>query len=476
MGRTKMVGGNDLIEKHANDITYRSVLHFAQELNKKYPTRSVHGWRSKITRWGGTFLRQNKDKDTTTTLVGGVSIVYDKKKDCYLSVIPGTSQIISIEGETHRAMRKAYSNDGSGMSAEQMSREFNLPKQWLGEYVRANGWTHHMDVFTDEEMTAKTTDDLVEEVIASKRNRVLEKANKKYWKQLEKDADNYRALETTLLLDFKALINEPFDNFHDFDLEDSNAPYAVVISPTDLHYGKGAWADEVGEEYTLEEARKRLIDQTFNLIQRLPGRPEKIILATGSDWFHVDNEEGSTTKGTPQDMSASPARILMDGCKLAREHIELLSRVAPVEVVFMRGNHDRHSSLALMMYLSAVYEDKKNVTVNTDPKLRQYICWGNNLLGFTHGDGVRGNDLPAIMSVEERQNWGATEHHTWFHGHLHHQKMTEMNGAMILQLPSLAGHDRWHYQKGYTMNKAGLCAHLVDEKLGVIGSLFAPVV
>ena len=51
-----------------------------------------------------------------------------------------------------------------------------------------------------------------------------------------------------------------------------------------------------------------------------------------------------------------------------------------------------------------------------------------------------------------------------------------MNGAMILQLPSLAGHDRWHYNKGYTMNKAGLCAHLVDEKLGVVGSLFAPVV
>ena len=138
-------------------------------------------------------------------------------------------------------------------------------------------------------------------------------------------------------------------------------------------------------------------------------------------------------------------------------------------------NHDRHSSLALMIYLQAVYENSDRVTITDDLKLRQYTTYGNNLLGFTHGDGVRGVDLPSIMSHEARTDWGACEHHTWFHGHLHHIKQTEKAGCMVIQLPSLAGHDKWHYRKGFTLNRAGLMAHLVDKELGVIGNLFAPV-
>ena len=40
------------------------------------------------------------------------------------------------------------------------------------------------------------------------------------------------------------------------------------------------------------------------------------------------------------------------------------------------------------------------------PKLRQYITWGNNLLGFTHGDGVRGMIYLLLMATEQRKGWG----------------------------------------------------------------------
>ena len=177
-----------------------------------------------------------------------------------------------------------------------------------------------------------------------------------------------------------------------------------------------------------------------------------------------------------QDMSTTPTQIFLDGCLLAREHIELLRAVCPIEVVFMRGNHDRHMALALMMYLNAVYENIDDVNVICDPSLRQYISWGNNLLGFTHGDGVKGADLPLLMASEERRSWGLCEHHTWFHGHLHHQKLTEKGGTTIVQLPSLAGNDRWTFSKGYTDARPGICAHLLDKDLGLIGNLFAPVI
>ena len=275
------------------------------------------------------------------------------------------------------------------MSATDLARKYGIPTGWIKEYIRVNEWNHGMDIFTDEEVMTKTTDDLVNETLAVRRMQVAEKVESKRWAEIEKDANAYRAFSDTILNEFLTLIPKVKTTTKNRIKMTENGNYAVVISPTDLHYGKYGWKDEVGEEYDLDEARSRLIDRTNNLISRLPSRPDKVIVTAGSDWFHVDNDAGTTTKGTAQDMAATPAQILMGGCELAREHIEMLRAVSPVQVVFMCGNHDRHSNFALMMYLSALYENADDVEVIVSPYPRQYIKYGNSLLGFTHGDGVR---------------------------------------------------------------------------------------
>ena len=175
-------------------------------------------------------------------------------------------------------------------------------------------------------------------------------------------------------------------------------------------------------------------------------------------------------------MCASPAEILITGCQLAREHIDLLRQIAPVEIVMMPGNHDRHSSLALMMYLSAAYENVPDVSVTITANNRRYIQYGDTLLGFTHGDGMSKRiNIVGLMAVEAREKWGATKHKVWFHGHLHHQRLAERDGCLIVQMPSLAGHDRYHARSGYTTSTAGLAAYFIDQKEGYLGSLFAPV-
>ena len=267
---------------------------------------------------------------------------FDKKADMYIMFV--NNELTTINGSTHRAMKKAYSVDGGGLTIEQMAQEFRLAPNWISEYVKVNGWTHGMDIFTDEQISEHTEEELIGDILRSKRQVVAKKANKKYWDSIRKNAEKLINIEQVWANEFKEIISK--ENLAPKKVRHVTMakvkPYAVVLSPTDLHYGKGSWIDETGEGYTLEEARFRLLDRTENLIRRLAGRPEKMIIATGSDWFHVDNEQGTTTAGTPQDMAASPAQILIDGCKLAREHIDMLRTVAPLEVVFMRGNHDRH--------------------------------------------------------------------------------------------------------------------------------------
>lgn len=477
----KYYGGYDLIEKVAKERSFVNKKAFARYLHTLEPRCSVDAWRTKIYRYAHKNniafedIFKKEDYDNITFKDKQKTLYYDEHSDNYLSIGSDSKTLICISGEEHRAMKKAYSDDGGASTLEQMSRQFQMPTSFIATYIKNCGWTHAMDIYTDEDVLNKSLDELVEETVESKRNRVMEKATKKYWSSIEKDADNYKLIQETWAAEFKSLIGQKAGKVKPYKIEKADSVYSVVMSPTDLHYGKHGWKNEVGVEYSLDIARERLLSATSNLISRFAGRPEKIIVATGSDWFHIDNEQGGTTAGTPQDRDGSPAQILMEGCKLAREHIEMLRRVCPVQIVFMRGNHDRHTALALMLYLEATYEDCEDVEVVCDPRLRQYIVYGNNLLGFTHGDGVKGNDLPALMSNEERKAWGESEHHTWFHGHLHFQKMTEKNGALVLQLPSLAGHDRWHYQKGYTMSKAGMAAHIVDKEQGITGYLFTPV-
>jgi predicted phosphodiesterase len=497
-GHVKMVGGKELIERYANEREFESESAFARFLHEVEPTRSVDGWRGAILRWkkaGGQIsytvwnggkkniqhmktvpdeLKQEFKVEVPPTM----KTYYDKEADIYLTYMAQCDNIISIDGEKHRAMKRAYSDSGGRLTVEQMATKFEFPILWMRDYIRAYQWKHPMSPYTDEEMINKSEQELIIDYLEMKRTAVLERSKRAHFNNAMKDANKWRNLEENFYGEFKASLNDkylPPKQVKRIKMDKAN-PYAVVLSPTDLHFGSGAWVDETGNHYDTNEARSRLLDRTQNLISRLPGRPEKIVVATGSDWFHIDNEQGMTTSSTPQDMSASPTQIFMDGCMLAKEHIEMLRGVCPIEVVFMRGNHDRHLSLALMMYLKATYESIKDVTVIVDPKLRQYLSYGNTLLGFTHGDGVKGMDLPSLMAKEEWKGWGSCEHKIWFHGHLHHQQVIEKGGAMVVQLPSLAGDDRWHYRKGYVLARPGISAHLIDHKLGLIGNLFAPVI
>ena len=470
----------ELIEKYYDES--KSRIGYARELNELDPTRSVKGWESALMRWERgehkSLRRQLEESlDKPDGFRMGDKYYYDEKNDMYIVHLDSAAQTIYMDGEKHREMLRDYSSmTGKSLDTGTMAVKYGMPKNWFMEYKRIFGWLKSGDSITDEEMLSMDEQILANRLLLQKRKSVTDKFNLLEQKSLADDAEKWRTVEEILFNEFKEIVSKDIAHFPTkLELKESDIPFTLVVSPTDFHWGKYGWEDEVGETYDFKEARKRLIEKTEEVVGMLNGRPEKIIVATGSDWFHIDNDLGTTTRGTPQDMCGSPAEILMTGCKLAREHIDLLSQVAPVEVVFMPGNHDRFAAYALMMYLSAVYEDYEDIDVIVSPQVRQYIQYGNTLLGFTHGDTAKGYQLPALMCNEAKKMWGETAHHIWFHGHLHHQKLTEKDGAIVLQLPSLAGHDRYHYKKGFTMSKAGLAAYIICSERGLIGNYFAPV-
>jgi hypothetical protein len=473
--RAKAEYGYDTISQYFDASL--SVLANARNLYAIDDTKSVKGWEMSIYRWkkGAHKKAQTKEPKIESELDSvNASYHFDVVNDIYYTYLSIADQMVSVAGDKHRSMKEAYSNMvGKPASMNEICRDFGIPRAWFDEYRRRHGWTHDMSPYTDEEIATTDVEQLVQDLVLRNKHSLHKKYERRKWKNIEESAERYDMFNTYVLNEFKQLVGEAKSNVPKLNMIEDESEYSLVISPTDFHWGKYGWVDEVGETYHFDEARKRLMEKTEELICRLPSRPEQIILATGSDWFHVDTDAGTTTKGTPQDMCGSPAEILMTGCKLAREHIDLLRQVAPVKVVFMPGNHDRMSAIALMMYLSAVYEETEDCEVVVSPSTRQYVHYGNNLLGFIHGDGAK--NLEELMSCEQRELWGKCEHHAWFHGHLHHRKVLESKGCLIIQLPSLAGHDRYHARQGYTTSKAGLAAHLIDKQKGLIATYFAPV-
>jgi len=449
---------NAIIEENDNN-QHASRMDFARHLHSLYPEVSVKGWEMRLIRHfsaGETSVKNSYE--------------YDQDEDTYKTTISGV--VVCKTGAEHRQMMIDWSN---GMMSGEFCVKHDLPQMRARLYRRLHKMTRKAIPVTNEQLyEADEQSALVEEIISSRRQTLMTEIAKKQHKEMVKDSENWNTLKHDYLEHMVSLQKAP-KTVPKLSLKKATNPYALVVCPTDFHWGKYGWVDEVGESYNFEEARKRLMEKTETLVSRISTKPEKIYVGAGSDWFHVDNDAGMTTRGTPQDMCATPAEILITGCKLAREHIDMLRQVAPVEIVMMAGNHDRHSSLALMMYLSAAYENVRDVEIVITPNNRRYIEYGNTLLGFTHGDGLGKTALGPLMAVEAREQWGNTEHKVWFHGHLHHQRMHEKDGCLIIQMPSLAGHDRYHARSGYTTSKAGLAAYLIDDKEGYIGSLFAPV-
>jgi predicted phosphodiesterase len=200
-----------------------------------------------------------------------------------------------------------------------------------------------------------------------------------------------------------------------------------------------------------------------------------VIVPVGSDWFNVDNPWNETANGTRQDMDGTYAQMIMEGTELAVEYIDLLRQIAPVSIITVDGNHDRSSALTMGMYLRAWYRNMPDVTCVVKPSPRQYVEYGNSLLGFCHGDDIKVGQLPALMASEARESWGRTQLRNWFTGHLHHEVTRDLDGVTQYQLPSLAGADRWSSRKGFCLSKRALTAYVIDHEVGNRAVLTSPI-
>lgn len=230
-----------------------------------------------------------------------------------------------------------------------------------------------------------------------------------------------------------------------------NADLLAVYPLGDPHVGMYAWAKEAGEDFNLDIARRLTLGAFDRLVSAAPPAHTALILPLG-DVFHIDNQTNVTPgHGHQLDADGRFTKVLQVGIEMYRHSIlRCLEKHENVVVRFVAGNHDPHSVWALAFTIAAFFANSPRVTVDLSPAKHWFYRFGQVLIGATHGDTVKPEELLGVMVADRPEDWGATKHRYWYTGHIHHQTVRELAGGLIAEsFRTLAARDAYASGKGY---------------------------
>jgi len=283
---------------------------------------------------------------------------------------------------------------------------------------------------------------------------------------------------------YKSIEAEQLSNLHQAILEDVYAPkypkikrkksddgHLMLIDPADVHIGKLCSAMESGEEYDQQIAVNRVRDGVHGLLNKSSGwNIEKILFVAGNDILHIDSPKRTTTSGTPQDTDGMWFENFINAKKLYIELIETLMQIAPVHFVYNPSNHDYMSGFFLAQVIEARFKNCVDVTFDISIAHRKYSTFGSVLIGTTHGDGAKWQDLPLLMA-HESETWSKTKHRYIFTHHIHHKQSKDHLSVCIESMRSPSGTDSWHHRNGYQHSPKAIEAYLFHPLHGQIARL-----
>lgn len=226
----------------------------------------------------------------------------------------------------------------------------------------------------------------------------------------------------------------------------------------DPHFGMYSWAKETGSDFDVETAREHTLAAIDRLVMTAPSASTAIILPLG-DVLHADNQTNQTPGHKNQlDVDTRFVKVLGVAIQAFRHVIlRALQKHPKVIVRFVAGNHDPHSVWALAYTIAAYFDNEPRVEIDLSPSLFWYHRFGKVLIGSTHGDTVKPEQLLGVMATDRAEDWGATRHRYFYTGHIHTSNKKEFNGLMWESFRTIAPSDAWASGRGYRAGQDMQC-------------------
>jgi hypothetical protein len=273
--------------------------------------------------------------------------------------------------------------------------------------------------------------------------------DKKWSIQFRPNKDSGPTFEQMLQDHIEEVKNHTF-NYEEIIRTNSADGHLLVIDPADVHIGKLASSFETGEDYNSQIAVQRVKSGVGGILEKSAGyNIDKIVFVAGNDILHIDTPKRTTTSGTPQDTDGMWYNNFLVAKKLYIDVLDNLLKVADVHFMYNPSNHDYQSGFFLADSIRSWYRTCKNITFDTSIAHRKYYRYHNNLIGTTHGDGAKPQDLPLLMAQEAGEDWSAAKNRYVYIHHIHHKMSKDYIGVTVEALRSPSGTDGWHHRNGY---------------------------
>lgn len=206
---------------------------------------------------------------------------------------------------------------------------------------------------------------------------------------------------------------------------ESDTGALLVIDVADVHFGKLSVATETGHLYGREAATQRVLHGVGSLLKKANTfEIHRILFVLGDDVLHVDNAKNTTTSGTPQDTEGSVFQMYRDAFVAFTQAIEECAKVADVDLIHVPSNHDWILGWALSQQIAAWFKEHPHIhstPYNLSERHRKYYRYGSNLIGLSHGDGAKEQQLYACMVTEAREHISDCKNLYWLLHHVHHK-------------------------------------------------------
>jgi hypothetical protein len=241
----------------------------------------------------------------------------------------------------------------------------------------------------------------------------------------------------------------------------------LVVAIADLHYNLLSEKYSTGNEYNLEIAEDIFYHTINNVKNRVENRKfKKVLFVIGNDFINADNLNGTTQKGTPQDNVNGWFNVVNKATQLIINGTDILTTIAPVDVLYVPSNHDLHTMFGIMQTVKAWYRNDENVNVDDSPLPRKYYRFGSILLALSHDMKIK--DALQIITSEAKSLWSDSEHIICLLAHLHQAMVYEKQGYLeIMRLPTASGWSRWSNNQGYIQSEKKNQSFIVNRELGI---------
>ena len=387
-----------------------------------------------------------------------------------------------------KSMVRAYVSThqgGEGRSMHEVAVRHRLTRRDFWHIKSIYGLTKQHEPFTTRELRERPEEDLLDDQLALRRERLIRRFETEDLAQLKRLAGKWLALQAGTLDPLREVVEavvghappEKDEDPWNLDSPTNGESYIALYQGSDLHYGLNVDSRfSQNEVYNRRIARARFLTGLHETIEhgcRAYGAPpEYVLLYVGGDISHVDNIHSATSSMRHhQDMDGIPETLPQEITEMYIEAVDgLLQKGLKVYLTCVPGNHDEMMSRQMYVALWAAYRDHPDVRWGNASSSHAFVLYGDTAIVGHHGHGEsKAVDLGATLESWLREKGHRARHRYAVTGNLHHLMTKEANGTILIQQPSPAASDRYHKLNGYDKSRAAVIGMYFGPEDGLLG-------